>query len=170
VTIPSVVTGERCSTATSLGVDMDGRDAGGRRSVAVGALPRLPETSGRSRCHAALAAGRLHRAGPVSGIAMGTLVGIHVIDLAGTLAPAIEPLGSASAFKYYGSAFRDGIDRVAFVALSLVAVVLAIVTVLFEHRDVLSRAGERAAPAGRAAVSAEHQPGTPEASAGVGPA
>lgn len=87
---------------------------------------------------AALAAGRLHRAGPVTGIAAGTLVGMYVIDVVGKLAPAVEPLRAVSAFKYYGSAVQDGIDPLAFIALTLIAAALAALgALLFERRDVL---------------------------------
>ena len=86
---------------------------------------------------AALAAGRLHRAAPVTAVATGTLVGMYVIDLVGKLADPIEPLRSVSAFKYYGSAIQDGIDPFAFAGLALVGVALATAgAFLFERRDV----------------------------------
>jgi ABC-2 type transport system permease protein len=87
---------------------------------------------------AALAAGRLHRAGPVTGIAAGALVGMYVIDVVGKLAPSVEPLRSVSAFKYYGSAVQDGIDPLAFVVLCVAAAALtAAGAMLFDRRDVL---------------------------------
>ncbi len=88
---------------------------------------------------AALASGRLHRAAPVTAIATGTLVAMYVIDLVGKIADPIEPLRYVSAFRYYGSAIQDGIDPLAFVGVTLVAVVLtALGAVLFERRDVLA--------------------------------
>lgn len=88
---------------------------------------------------AALAAGRLHRAAPVIGLATGTLVAMYVIDLVGKLADPVEPLRWASVFKYYGSAIDDGIDPLAFAGLSLIGVALAAAGAwLFERRDVLA--------------------------------
>lgn len=88
---------------------------------------------------AALAAGRLHRSAQVTALATGTLVGMYVIDLAGKLADAIEPLRYASAFRYYGSAIQDGIDPLAFAGLTLAGIVLAAAgAILLERRDVLA--------------------------------
>lgn len=86
---------------------------------------------------AALACGRFHSAAPVTGIAVGTLVGMYVIDLVGKLADPIAPLRRISAFRYYGSAIQDGIDPLAFAALTLVGAALtAAGAVLLERRDV----------------------------------
>jgi ABC-2 type transport system permease protein len=86
---------------------------------------------------AALACGRLHRAAPVTAIATGALVGMYVIDLVGKLADPVAPLRRLSAFRYYGSAVRDGIDPVAFAALALAGVALAAIgALLLERRDV----------------------------------
>jgi hypothetical protein len=72
------------------------------------------------------------------GIAMGALVGMYALDLAGRLAHGLEPLRWASAFRYYGAPLRDGIDPVACVGLTVVGLVLvAIGALLFERRDVL---------------------------------
>lgn len=88
---------------------------------------------------AALAGGFLHRSGSVTGIAMGTAVGMYALDLAGRLAGALEPLRWASAFRYYGQPLRDGIDPLAFAGLALVGVLLAVAgALLFARRDVLS--------------------------------
>ena len=86
---------------------------------------------------ALLAAGALHRAASVTAVSVGTLVAMYVVDLVGKLADPIEPLRYASAFKYYGSAVRDGIDPLAFAGLALTGAVLAALgALLFERRDV----------------------------------
>jgi ABC-2 type transport system permease protein len=88
---------------------------------------------------AALAAGTLHRAGAVTGIAMGTAVGMYAFDLAGRLTDTLEPLRWVSAFRYYGQPLRDGIDPAAFIGLTAAGVLLAVVgALLFERRDVLA--------------------------------
>jgi beta-exotoxin I transport system permease protein len=88
---------------------------------------------------AALAAGAFHRSGAVTGIAMGTAVGMYALDLAGRLTDALEPLRWASAFRYYGQPLRDGIDPAAFIGLTAAGVLLAVVgALLFERRDVLA--------------------------------
>ena len=80
----------------------------------------------------------LHRPATVTAIATGTLVAMYVIDLVGKLAPAIEPLRAASAFRYYGSAIQNGIDISHVLALTAVAFALAAIgAVRFERRDVL---------------------------------
>jgi beta-exotoxin I transport system permease protein len=86
---------------------------------------------------AALACGQLHRAAPVTAIATGTLVGMYVIDLVGKLADPVAPLRRFSAFRYYGSAVRDGIDPLAFGGLALAGAALAAIgALLLERRDV----------------------------------
>ena len=86
---------------------------------------------------AALAAGRLHRAGPVTAVAAGTIVAMYVVDLAGKLADAVEWARVGSVFRYYGSALRDGFDPLAFAGVAGVSAVLAIVgAVLFDRRDI----------------------------------
>jgi ABC-2 type transport system permease protein len=85
---------------------------------------------------AALAAGFLRGSGVVTGLAAGALVAAYVIDLAGKLAPALEPARALSPFKYYGSAIQDGIDPLAFAALALVGALLAVAGALaLERRD-----------------------------------
>ncbi len=87
---------------------------------------------------AVLATGVLHRGAPVTALASGMLIGMYVLDLVGKLAQPVERLRVLSAFKYYGSAIRDGIDPVAFTGLTLVAAALvAAGALLFERRDVL---------------------------------
>ena len=87
---------------------------------------------------ALLAAGVLHRPGPVTAIATGTLVAMYVVDLVGKLSEPLEPLRAVSAFRYYGSAVQDGLNGWHMVGLTAVAVVLAAAgAVLFDRRDVL---------------------------------
>jgi ABC-2 type transport system permease protein len=87
---------------------------------------------------AALACGVLHSSRSVTGLALGTLVGMYVLDLAGRLADALAPLRWASAFRYYGAPLRDGIAPFAFIGLAVVGIVLVgIGALLFERRDVL---------------------------------
>jgi ABC-2 type transport system permease protein len=87
----------------------------------------------------ALASGFLHRSAPVTGIAVGTLVGMYVLDVVGKLTDSAEPLRHVSAFNYYGSAVQDGIDPLAFAGLTLLGVALAAggATAL-NRRDVLA--------------------------------
>jgi len=85
----------------------------------------------------ALAGGVLHRSASVTGVAVGVLVGMYILDLAGRLATALEPLRSISVFKYYGSPMLDGIDVWAFVGVSAAAVVLVVAgALLLERRDI----------------------------------
>jgi ABC-2 type transport system permease protein len=86
---------------------------------------------------ALLAVGATRGSGRVMGIAAGTMVAMYVIDVAGKLASAIEPLREGSAFRWYGSAVTDGFDVSHAVALALVGVALAALgAVLFERRDI----------------------------------
>ncbi len=86
----------------------------------------------------ALASGALHSARTVNGIALGALVGMYAIDLAGRLASGLSPIRWASAFRYYGAPMRNGIDPLSFIGLAAAGVLLLIVgAVLLERRDVL---------------------------------
>jgi ABC-2 type transport system permease protein len=86
----------------------------------------------------ALASGALHSPRAVTGIALGTLIAMYAIDLAGRLAHALEPIRWASAFRYYGAPMRDGIDPVSFIGLAGVGVLLLIAgAILLERRDIL---------------------------------
>jgi beta-exotoxin I transport system permease protein len=88
---------------------------------------------------AALAAGRLHSASVVTAIAAGTLVAMYLIDVVGKVSDSFEPLRWASAFKYYGSAVRDGIDPLAFVGLVLAGAALAALgAVMLGRRDLVA--------------------------------
>lgn len=88
---------------------------------------------------AALAAGALHSSRTVVGPALGTLLGMYAVDLAGRLAHGLDPIRWASAFRYYGAPMRDGIDPVSFLGLIGVSLLLLIAAaVLFDRRDILS--------------------------------
>ena len=87
---------------------------------------------------AALASGALHNSRAVNGIALGALVAMYAIDVAGRVAHGLEPLRWLSAFRYYGAPMRDGIDPASFIGLVGAGVVLAMAgALLFERRDVL---------------------------------
>lgn len=86
---------------------------------------------------ALLAAGRLRGTAPVTAVAVGTLVVMYVVDVVGRVAEGIEPMRWASAFRYYGSAVRDGIDPLAFAGLTLAGLALAALgALLFARRDI----------------------------------
>jgi ABC-2 type transport system permease protein len=81
-------------------------------------------------------AGISSRPAVVSALAGGTLVAMYVIDLAGKLSEAMEPLRAVSAFRYYGSAIQQGFDLSHAIGLTLVAIVLTTAgAVLFDRRD-----------------------------------
>ena len=87
---------------------------------------------------AAVASGVLRSSVSASGVAMGTLVAMYALDLAGRLAHALDPLRYISAFHYYGAPMQNGIDPASFTGLAVVGVLLMIAGgVLFERRDVL---------------------------------
>ena len=87
---------------------------------------------------AALAAGVLHSARTVTGLGLGMLVGMYAVDLAGRLAPSLDPIRWASAFRYYGAPMRDGIDPLSFLGVAGVSVLLLVLAAgLFERRDIL---------------------------------
>jgi beta-exotoxin I transport system permease protein len=85
---------------------------------------------------AALASGALHSARAVNGVALGTLVAMYALDLAGRLAHGLAGLRWISAFRYYGAPMRDGIDPASFIGLTAAGVLLLIAgALLFERRD-----------------------------------
>ena len=73
---------------------------------------------------AALASGALHSSLTVTGVAMGTLVAMYALDLAGRLADALDPLRWISAFRYYGAPMQNGIDVASFIGLTAAAALL----------------------------------------------
>lgn len=87
---------------------------------------------------AALAAGALHTARAVNGIALGTLVAMYALDLVARLAPRLSGLRRFSAFHYYGAPLRDGIDPLSFFGLGFVGMLLVVLgSLLLERRDIL---------------------------------
>jgi ABC-2 type transport system permease protein len=85
-----------------------------------------------------LAAGVVHRPGTVTAIGAGAMAATYLLDVAGKLAGAIEPLRAASPFRWYGAAIQDGLDLSHMAGLALVAIALAVAGAqLFERRDVL---------------------------------
>jgi len=83
-----------------------------------------------------VAIGFSSRTAVVTGAVAGVLVTMYVIDLVGRLDPDLSGIRYASVFKYYGNAIEDGIDPIAFVGVTAVAVALATLGAwLFERRD-----------------------------------
>lgn len=73
----------------------------------------------------------------VTGSVAGALVAMYVIDLIGKLDPGLSGLRYVSVFKYYGNAVEDGIEPLAFLGVTAVAVLLAALGAwLFERRDI----------------------------------
>jgi len=76
------------------------------------------------------------RTSVVTGSVAGILVTMYVLDLIGRLDTGLSGVRYLSVFKYYGNAIEDGIDPVAFIGVSLVAVALAALGAwLFDRRD-----------------------------------
>lgn len=87
---------------------------------------------------AAAAAGALHSSRLVSGVSLGTLIGMYALDLVGRLASSLDAMRWASAFRYYGAPLRDGLDVVSSAGMVAVGVGLLIAgTLLFDRRDIL---------------------------------
>lgn len=87
---------------------------------------------------AGLACGALHNARAVTGLAVGLLVAMYALDVAGRLASGLDPIRWISAFRYYGAPMRDGIDPASFIGLTAAGILLLIAGAwLIERRDVL---------------------------------
>lgn len=72
----------------------------------------------------------------VTGSVAGVLVAMYVADLVGRLDTSLDWIRYGSVFRYYGRAIEDGIDPVAFVGVTAVAVaVAALGALLFDRRD-----------------------------------
>jgi ABC-2 type transport system permease protein len=123
--VSTFLAGRAAGTGISLGLVAAG---------AAGVLPLALFAGGL----AALAAGALRSSLTASGVAMGTLVAMYALDLAGRLAHALDPLRWVSAFHYYGAPMQDGIDPASFIGLAAAGVLLMILGArLFGRRDVL---------------------------------
>jgi beta-exotoxin I transport system permease protein len=76
------------------------------------------------------------RTSVVTGAVAGVLVSMYVIDLIGRLDPDLSGIRYVSVFRYYGNAIEDGIEPLAFFAVTVAAIVLAAFGAwLFERRD-----------------------------------
>ncbi|HEX6229467.1 MAG TPA: hypothetical protein VFZ41_08425, partial [Solirubrobacterales bacterium] len=76
------------------------------------------------------------RTSVVTGSVAGVLVAMYVADLIGRLDPGLDWVRYGSVFRYYGKAIEDGIDPLAFVGVTAVALALgALGALLFERRD-----------------------------------
>jgi ABC-2 type transport system permease protein len=83
-----------------------------------------------------IATGFSLRTSVVTGAVAGVLVTMYVIDLIGRLDPSLSGIRYASVFKYYGNAIEDGIEPLAFLGVTVAAIILAAVGAwLFERRD-----------------------------------
>ncbi len=76
------------------------------------------------------------RTSVVTGSVAGALVGMYVLDLVGRLDPSLDWVRYASVFRYYGNAIETGIEPLAFIGVTAVALLLAALGALrFERRD-----------------------------------
>ncbi|HEY1355035.1 MAG TPA: ABC transporter permease subunit [Solirubrobacterales bacterium] len=76
------------------------------------------------------------RTSVVTGSVAGVLVTMYVIDLVGRLDPGLSGIRYVSVFKYYGNAIEEGIDPLAFVGVTVIAIGLAAFGAwLFDRRD-----------------------------------
>jgi ABC-2 type transport system permease protein len=85
---------------------------------------------------ALLACGRSGNWTTVTGVAVGLLVTMYVVDVAARIADALEPVGYLTAFHWYGSPLIDGLDG-GHALLAALGLALAVGgAALFERRDV----------------------------------
>jgi len=76
------------------------------------------------------------RTSTVTGLVVGLLVGMYVLDLAGRLDTSLDWIRYGSVFRYYGGAIEKGIDPVSFFGVVVAALALAAAGgVLFDRRD-----------------------------------
>ena len=77
------------------------------------------------------------RTSVVTGSVAGVLVAMYVVDLVGRLDPSISGVRYVSVFKYYGNAIEDGIEPLAFLGITAVAVGLAAIGAwMVDRRDI----------------------------------
>lgn len=119
-------------TWLTAGVSGAGLSAGAMAAGAAGVLPLAAFAAGV----AAVAGGLTSRGSTVTAVAMGTIVAMYAIDLAGRLVDSLDPLRYASVFRWYGAPLTDGLDVPAFAGLLLVAAALtAVGAALLDRRD-----------------------------------
>lgn len=76
------------------------------------------------------------RTSVVTGSVAGLLVAMYVADLIGRLDTSLDWVRYGSVFRYYGRAIEEGIDPLAFLGVTAVAVACAALgALLFERRD-----------------------------------
>lgn len=86
---------------------------------------------------AMVATGAMRGSSRVTGVALGALFAMYLVDLVGKLAPEFDRLRYASAFRYYGSAIVNGLDAGHIGGLLAAGLLLAFVGAeLFQRRDV----------------------------------
>jgi hypothetical protein len=73
---------------------------------------------------AAFASGGLHTARTVTGLAVGILVAMYALDVAGQLASGLDAIRWMATFRYYGAPMRDAIDPASFIGLTAVGMLL----------------------------------------------
>ncbi len=84
-----------------------------------------------------VASGWSLRTSVVTGSVAGVLVAMYVADLVGRLDTSLDWIRYGSVFRYYGKAIEDGIDPVAFIGVTVVAITIAALgALLFERRDI----------------------------------
>lgn len=85
---------------------------------------------------AMVSAGAMRGAARANAVALGALVAMYLLDLAGRLAASVSELRYLSAFRLYGSAIADGLDASHVAGLTAAALLLAWVgALLFQRRD-----------------------------------
>lgn len=85
---------------------------------------------------AMVSAGAMRGAGRANAVALGALVAMYLLDLAGRLATSVSELRYLSAFRLYGSAIADGLDASHVAGLTGAALLLAwLGALLFQRRD-----------------------------------
>jgi ABC-2 type transport system permease protein len=84
-----------------------------------------------------VASGWSLRTSVVTGSVAGVLVAMYVADLVGRLDTSLDWIRFGSVFRYYGKAIEDGIDPVAFIGVTIVAITIAALgALLFDRRDI----------------------------------
>lgn len=86
---------------------------------------------------AVLVGGLTSRTPVVTGVAVGTLVAMYALDLAGRLADALEPVRWLSIYRYAGNPMVDGLDVLPWLGMLAAGLLLACAgALLLERRDI----------------------------------